>query len=57
MGKTFDGAVTEGPLQALAEVAGKKLSKERASHGSDSSGDTDNDDLAEGLQAFAGHDE
>src|SRR5450830_2153517 len=55
MGKTFDGAVTEGSLQAFAEVPGKKLSKERARHGRGKKSDTDDDELAQSLQSCAGN--
>jgi hypothetical protein len=53
MGKTFDGTVTEVSLQALTEVAGKELPKERAPHGSDTDDDTDDDDQMQSLQARA----
>jgi hypothetical protein len=57
VGKAFDGTVTEVSLQALTEVAGEELSRERAPHGSDAHGDTDDDDLAESHKTAAGHDE
>src|SRR5450830_378184 len=57
MGKTFDGTVTEGSLQAFAEVAGKKLPNERARHGRGKKSDTDDDELAKSLQSCAGNHE